>query len=186
MPWIEPQLLVHQIFTLAPADARWQKCGCAAACGGGHACGIRRRRIAARGGAQAVFIGLRPRRPGRLSAHRQAAHVRRRQRLRSGAAPAAIMPEPEKAFHAAGATKKQWIGKQPLLYAVVRDWSTFETPAPIRRENGIHIWGFGMAISYPRLGKWRWPKQWRDSCAAVRRRGANLSGVAIYLGYDQS
>ena len=32
------------------------------------------------------------------------------------------MPEQEKAFHAAGATEKQWIGKPHLLYAVVRGW----------------------------------------------------------------
>ena len=48
---------------------------------------------------------------------RAAAHERRSQRLRSGAAPAVIMPEQGKAFHAAGATEKQWIGKPPLLYA---------------------------------------------------------------------
>ena len=53
---------------------------------------------------------------------RAAAHERRSQRLRSGAALAAIMPEQEKAFHAAGATEKQWIGKPPLLYAVVCSW----------------------------------------------------------------
>ena len=53
---------------------------------------------------------------------RAAAHERRSQRLRSGAAPAAITPEQEKAFHAAGATERQKIGKPPLLYAVVCGW----------------------------------------------------------------